>query len=193
MSNVRYRVNPGCTILHKVSDGQSITLTPGTVFKKGEEISFKGKLYPPFPQKAIDEFIKNEFVAPLDWEFKEDPNKEFQEFRPGENPTPLPVPGANTRDKNFAIDADKAVVTGGPEPLKVSTSKKGVNQTFTPPPAQEPITQKSSIWDTDPAGLKDKDLETLNIMILERDTSANPVATVEEAIQQLSKDFKSEK
>lgn len=46
-----------------------------------------------------------------------------------------------------------------------------------------------SLWILDPANLEGKDLDDLNVMILERDDSIEPFETIEEAIGQLCMDF----
>lgn len=45
-------------------------------------------------------------------------------------------------------------------------------------------------WNLDPSALLDKDLDTLNLMILDIDGSTEPLETVEEAIAFLSMDWK---
>jgi hypothetical protein len=48
----------------------------------------------------------------------------------------------------------------------------------------------NSRWDLDPDGLRGMTLDQLNVMILERDDSVEPLETVEEAVEWLSQDFK---
>lgn len=51
------------------------------------------------------------------------------------------------------------------------------------------VTQRTSLWDADPASLQGKDLDALNVMIQELDASVEPFATEAEAIAWLSQDF----
>ncbi len=46
-----------------------------------------------------------------------------------------------------------------------------------------------SIWILDPADLQDKNLDELNVMILERDDELDQFETVEEALAWLTQDF----
>lgn len=50
-----------------------------------------------------------------------------------------------------------------------------------------------SDWDTAPEKLLGKELETLNFMVKERDANIQPFETVEEAIAQLTKDYRGPK
>ena len=46
-----------------------------------------------------------------------------------------------------------------------------------------------SKWSLNPADLEGKDLDELNVMVLERDETVDPFETVEEAVAWLSQDF----
>lgn len=45
-------------------------------------------------------------------------------------------------------------------------------------------------WNINPASLVGKDIQQLNIMVLEREPTMTPFETIEEAAAQLTRDFK---
>ena len=86
--------------------------------------------------------------------------------------------------------ADGTLVTGKPVPEAPAVAA--------PPeePPAAPSTEKLDPvkkWNVDPVTLSGKDLQHLNIMVLERDPTMTPFETIEEAAAQLTKDFKGTK
>jgi len=85
---------------------------------------------------------------------------------------------------------DGTLVSGKPipkEPIIAAPPEK---------PSAAPSTGKlDSVkkWNVDPVTLVGKDLQHLNIMVLERDPTMTPFETIEEAAAQLTKDFKGTK
>lgn len=57
------------------------------------------------------------------------------------------------------------------------------------PPVKIPQVVHDTPWTLDPASLKNKDLDVLNIMVRERDPKLGPFDTEEEAIAILSRDY----
>lgn len=105
---------------------------------------------------------------------------------PGVNP--IPVGG----------DGSSRVTTTDPGAPRISIpsipgqqSSGGLSQTSQPfVPPQQAGGQALSKWNLDPATLHGKDLGQLNVMVLERDSTIAPFSTVQEAIVQLSRDWR---
>lgn len=78
-------------------------------------------------------------------------------------------------------DEEIEVVEKKPEPVAVE--KK-------PEPVAEQRLEYQGLWNFNPAILAGKDLDTLNVMVLEIDGRVTPFDTVEEATAWLSQDFR---
>ena len=70
-----------------------------------------------------------------------------------------------------------------------------------PPPGHEPLpgigedgkpAKVASLWAFDPDGLRARSLDTLNVMVMERDEKIDAFDTVDEAIGWLSQDYEGE-
>ena len=180
-----YRVNKGGTLLITSPSGVSVMLPEGLRFKSGQEIEVGGRLYPCPKQKRLDEFVRDGYISPIEYELKEDPNKPFTEHIPGvDESKSLKLPGSGKTADDAKMPHEVIHTSEG---MSIKVPEGGV-QTHTSNPVQPPVTQQESIWDVDPATLDGIDIESLNVMILEK--GGEPVDSVEEAIAALSKDFK---
>lgn len=134
------------------------------VILKDRTILRPGQIVPDgaIPKKALEEHVRNGFLLPSD--------KEADSGR---------VPGVSTNPPVSSRDGveDQIVSGQGSDPESPRITSR--------PTAGADKSQ----WTLDPDTLKDKSLDDLNVMVLERDSSVEPFETEEEAIAYLSQDY----
>lgn len=192
---------------------------PGGLMPAGTILNFGEP--PLRTQKQVDEYMKSghiqEYRAPSE-EGQVIREGDLVEKAPGME-TPVPLKGSDNREKESAIETGKAPTIDPRSGVKVMQSSGGPEINVTRPEiesdnrTQQPVAEKTSVdieqpvhkpgpvvnnagqatskWTIDPTSLEGRDLEQLNVMILERDPNQSPFATVEEAKAHLSQDYRS--
>lgn len=170
---------------YRVAKGHSIMLPPkhdlptavGTLLKEGNVIP-DGL----FSKAEIDRKIRDGYVVAHGMPDRE---PEASGTVPGRSlgQDPLDADSAPT-----ISDGTLSSSSSGPNSIRTSVAEKEAN------PVSPEVTNDPTPWVLNPAGLMDKDLDELRVMILERDPDfdTDSVGTVEEAIEFLSQDFHSE-
>lgn len=154
----------------KVSRGCSIVGLDGKLYREGE-------ILPPgyAPRKKIDDHVRSRHVTPIGSQ---------DQIRIEQAPT---APG---------VEPPKPT-SSGEHATGVTTSEGGVQKLHLDPPATATtgtVAQSDpSPWTIDPSTLEGKDVDELNVMILERDPEQETMETVEEAVAFLSQDYVPEK
>jgi hypothetical protein len=152
----------------RVNFGGSV-LGPNNIIYRGGEIIPDGLL----SAKQIQEHINSGYVSPVNESAAMPLPDRLTETPPGVEEKPAIKSGSDDR----RVSKPEEVVTTSSGGVVSKTTKKKIGR-----PAV-------SIWNLDPAELSGKDIDDLNVMILERDDSIDPFETTEEAVAFLSKDF----
>jgi|GEM_PF-3269456 len=148
-------------------------LEAGSIFTQGEPIRLQGNSYPPLTSPQIEEHLRSGYLQL--YGIKDEPitASDLTDSPPGKVETPpLPGPGKDGIDPKEAV---MSINTGG-----VEVSSK---------PTAPPVVQEQSPWNLDAETLQGKDVDELNVMILERDENGPEFETKEEAMAFLSQDF----
>ena len=174
------RVKPGCMIVGPYPACREFR--GGSVVTEGE--MSKGQM---------EEHIRSGHAEPVNIGSAPVPDQLVE--RP---PGMVDMPNVSSSDNQVIVLRDaSAPVTAfgkkdpGPGPIVITGDEKTIQQSvkLTGKKDKAPK-QRTSIWDLNPDDLADKDLDDLNAMVLERDQDLPLFETPEEAIAQLSKDFK---
>lgn len=172
---IRYKVCQGGVVAITMAGAQQDRL-----FRPGEYLPDG------VPQKAIESHIKSGYVVAVN---QEGPPEQalLVENPPGQDLGPAVSAGGDINDKSKRDNLDKQVFTTVPERSSAG-SPGNVMQTTSKKPAA-PVTQVRSLWNLDPALLKSKTIDQLNVMVQERDNAVEPFSTTPEAVAFLSQDF----
>lgn len=175
-----YRVAKGRTLMIGSNTGfSSRTLREGTVLDEAILASMgKGE---------IDRQIEAGFIV-----------NDGQSYQHEERPLGGTVPGATSSREGARDITDPSATSFSTSNSKSGDTGTSIRTGSKPSGTKEPaVKQRESIWDLNPANLKDKSLDELRVMIQERDSSLTKedleaLSTVEDAINFLSSDYKPE-